>query len=93
MLEDNAEELQTNFFGFNGDGKLSGLFDFVLVTADLRASEEAQNIKSSIVGKILERSIDRAGADDEIARIVEASRNEQQKVYEENSRLNLSRCP
>ena len=33
------EALQTNFFGFNSGGKMSGLFDFVLVTADLRASE------------------------------------------------------
>lgn len=34
-LVDAPEALQTNFFGFNSGGKMSGLFDFVLVTADL----------------------------------------------------------
>jgi hypothetical protein len=41
QLVDAPETLQTNFFGFNSGGKMSGLFDFVLVTADLRASEES----------------------------------------------------
>jgi len=68
---------------FNSGGKMSGLFDFVLVTADLRASEESIDGKSSIIGRILERSIDRTVADDEIAKIVEESRAKQQKVYEE----------
>jgi putative ATP-dependent endonuclease of OLD family len=62
---------------------MSGLFDFVLVTADLRASEESLDGKSSIIGRILERSVDRAAADEEIAKIVEESRAKQQKVYEE----------
>ena len=82
-LVDAPESLQTNFFGFNSGGKMSGLFDFVLVTADLRASEESIDGKSSIIGRILERSIDRTAADEEIAEIVEESRAKQQKVYEE----------
>lgn len=56
QLVDAPEALQTNFFGFNSGGKMSGLFDFVLVTADLRASEESIDGKSSIIGRILERS-------------------------------------
>jgi predicted ATP-dependent endonuclease of OLD family len=83
QLVEAPEALQTNFFGFNSGGKMSGLFDFVLVTADLRASEESVDGKSSIIGKILERSVDRAAADEEIARIVEESRAKQQQVYEE----------
>lgn len=83
QLVDAPEALQTNFFGFNSGGKMSGLFDFVLVTADLRASEESLDGKSSIIGRILERSIDRTAADEEIAQIVEESRTKQQKVYEE----------
>lgn len=83
QLVDAPEALQTNFFGFNSGGKMSGLFDFVLVTADLRASEESTDGKSSIIGRILERSVDRAAADEEIAKIVEESRTKQQKVYEE----------
>jgi putative ATP-dependent endonuclease of OLD family len=83
QLVDAPEALQTNFFGFNSGGKMSGLFDFVLVTADLRASEESTDGKASIIGRILERSVDRAAADEEIATIVEESRTKQQKVYAE----------
>ena len=83
LLVDAPEMLQSNFFGFNSGGKMSGLFDFVLITADLRASEESIDGKSSIVGRILERSVDRSAADQEIAAIVEESRVKQQKVYQE----------
>lgn len=89
QLLDAPEALQTNFFGFNSGGKMSGLFDFVLVTADLRASEESIDGKSSIIGRILERSVDRAAADDEIAKIVEESRAKQQQVYEEKFKTQL----
>ncbi|WP_433704100.1 ATP-dependent nuclease [Paraburkholderia sacchari] len=89
QLTEAPEALQTNFFGFNSGGKMSGLFDFVLVTADLRASEESLDGKSSIIGRILERSIDRAAADEEIAKIVEESRAQQQKVYEDKFKEQL----
>lgn len=89
QLVDAPEPLQTNFFGFNSGGKMSGLFDFVLVTADLRASEESMDGKSSIIGRILERTIDRAAADEEIAEIVEESRAKQQKVYDEKFKAQL----
>jgi len=89
QLVEAPETLQTNFFGFNSGGKMSGLFDFVLVTADLRAGEEAIDGKSSIIGRILERSVDRAAADEEIAKIVEESRAKQQKVYDEKFRSQL----
>lgn len=89
QLVDAPEALQTNFFGFNSGGKMSGLFDFVLVTADLRASEESIDGKSSIIGRILERSVDRTAADEEIASIVEESRKQQQKVYEEKFKAQL----
>jgi predicted ATP-dependent endonuclease of OLD family len=88
-LVDAPEALQTNFFGFNSGSKMSGLFDFVLVTADLRASEESIDGKSSIIGRILERSVDRAAADEDIARIVEESRAKQQQVYEEKFKAQL----
>lgn len=89
QLVEAPELLQTNFFGFNSGGKMSGLFDFVLVTADLRASEESIDGKSSIIGRILERSVDRAAADEAIAQIVEESRAKQQKVYEEKFKAQL----
>lgn len=88
-LHEALESLQTNFFGFNSGGKMSGLFDFVLVTADLRASEESLDGKASIIGRILERSVDRTVADVEIAKIVEESRIQQQKVYREKFETQL----
>ncbi len=82
-LADAPEPLQTNFFGFNSGGKMSGLFDYVLVTADLRASEESIDGRSSVIGRILERTIDRAAADDAVNKIVEESTARQRAVYEE----------
>lgn len=89
QLVDAPEALQTNFFGFNSGGKMSGLFDFVLITADLRASEESIDGRSSIIGRILERSVDRTAADEAIATIVEESRAKQQSVYEEKFKTQL----
>lgn len=89
QLIDAPETLQTNFFGFNSGGKMSGLFDFVLITADLRASEESIDGRSSIIGRILERSVDRTAADEAIATIVEESRARQQSVYEEKFKAQL----
>lgn len=88
-LSDAPEALQTNFFGFNSGGKMSGLFDYVLVTADLRASEESCDGRSSIIGRILERSIDRSSADADLTRIAEESRAKQQEVYDEKFRPQL----
>lgn len=89
VLVDAPEALQTNFFGFNSGGKMSGLFDFVLVTADLRASEESIDGKSSIIARILERSVDRTAADEEIAQIVEEARLKQQAVYSDKFKTQL----
>lgn len=88
-LVEAPEALQTNFFGFNSGGKMSGLFDFVLVTADLRASEESLDGKASIIGRILERSVDRTAADEEIATIVKDARVRQQQVYEDKFKAQL----
>jgi predicted ATP-dependent endonuclease of OLD family len=74
---DNPDELEearvssTNLFGFAGQGKLSGLFDFVLITADMRASEESQDNKTSVIGRILEKAVDRSTADSELAALSE----------------------
>lgn len=64
-----AELPGTNFFGFVGQGVMSGLFDYVLVTADLRANEEVQDSKSAVIGRILERAVDRDVAEAEIAEL------------------------
>lgn len=90
QLVEAPEALQTNFFGFNGSARMSGLFDFVLVTANLRASEESIDGKSSIIGRILERTVDRSAADDAIAEIVAESQAKQQAVYDANFSGQLS---
>lgn len=59
----------THLWGFNGQHKLSGFFDYVFVTADLRASEESIDGKKTIVGRILERAIDRESADAALAEL------------------------
>lgn len=82
-LDEVPSELPTNFFGFNSDAKMSGVFDYVLITADLRATEEIQDTKSSIIGRILERSIDRTVVDEEIKKIIDDSREAQQEVCRE----------
>lgn len=53
----------THFFGFNGKNVLSGLFDFVLVTADLRANEQSHDGRKTVLGLILEKAIDQSLAD------------------------------
>lgn len=68
QLED-AEVSDTHFFGINGRGKLSELFDFVFVSADLRAAEEATERKDSILDRILRRAIDRTGFDERVEEI------------------------
>ncbi len=77
-----AEVSDTNFFGFAGQGKMSGLFDYVLVTADLRASEEAQDSRSAVLGRFLERTIDRASADEELGELADQYQQGQGDIHE-----------
>lgn len=83
LLTDLPEALQTNFFGFNSSGKMSGIFDYVFVTADLRAGEESLDSRNSIIARILERLVDRSVADSEISKIVTQSMDAQRRVIEE----------
>ena len=68
QLED-AEVSDTHFFGINGRGKLSELFDFVFVSADLRAAEETTERKDSLLDRILRRAIDRKEFDRHVEEI------------------------
>ncbi|MDA3637531.1 MULTISPECIES: AAA family ATPase [Rhodococcus] len=74
----------THLFGFNGQNKLSGLFDFVLVTADLRASEESSDGRGTIIGRILERTIDRGEADAEFAKLADEIAGKQAAINAEH---------
>lgn len=58
-----SESGGSHLFGFNGQNVLSGIFDFVLVTADLRAHEESMDSRGTIISRILEKTVDRTKAD------------------------------
>lgn len=79
-----SEVSDTHFFGFAGQGRMSGLFDYVLVTADLRASEEAQDSKSSLLGRILERTLDRTSADGKLRDLSLRYTQEQAAIHGEH---------
>ena len=49
-LVDADVERANHFFGFAGQAAMSGMFDFIFVSADLRASEETVDNKGSIIG-------------------------------------------
>lgn len=84
---DRLEETEsgvTHLFGFNGQNKLSGLFDFVLVTADLRASEESVEGKKTIIGRILERAINRDAANAAFEALAKEVSEKQAAINEEH---------
>jgi putative ATP-dependent endonuclease of the OLD family len=83
QLIDAPEELSTELYGFNGAGKIRELFDFIFISADLRAGQESTDEKSSIIGRIIDKSIDRKSADEKIAEVVARSRTQQQEIYVE----------
>lgn len=80
-----AEVSESHFFGFNGRGKLSHLFDFVFVSADLRAHEETADARDSTLGRILQRALNREHLDDGVRRLVK----EFEKGFEELSAEHL----
>lgn len=76
-------------FGFNGRNVLSGIFDFVLVTADLRANEESQDARGTIISRILEKTVDRAAADEAYSQLAEEVATRREAISKEhlNSQL------
>lgn len=79
-----------NFYGWHGQEKLASLFDFVFVTADLRAEEEAADTKSAILGKILERALDRTSADQELIALASEIKEKQNEIYNRNFGMQLN---
>lgn len=61
-----AEVSDTYFFGFNGRGRLSSLFDYVFVSADLRADEQASDGRDTVIGRILQFALDRSALNEEV---------------------------
>ncbi|WP_030912752.1 ATP-dependent nuclease [Streptomyces sp. NRRL F-5126] len=78
-----AEVEGTHFFGFAGQGLLGKLIDFVFISADLRAYEETDDNKSSVVGRILEHAVDRSEAEARFTTIDEDAQTARAKVHDE----------
>jgi putative ATP-dependent endonuclease of OLD family len=81
-LVDAEIESGTHFFGFAGQAKMSGLFDFIFVSADLRASEESQDTRAALIGRILEQAVDRTGADTELSELVQKMSAAQGEIHD-----------
>lgn len=79
-----AEVSDTHFFGFNSHGKLSELFDFVFVSADLRVADETSQTKNSILSRILQRAIDREELDRATSELVERFGSEMAAIREQH---------
>jgi len=71
----------THFFGFAGQSKLAEIIDFVFVSADLRAYEEADDSKSSALGRILDHAVDRSEAANEIRSAEEGIAQEREEIH------------
>nr|WP_237448116.1 AAA family ATPase [Nocardioides flavescens] len=74
-------EVRMDIFGFDGSAPMSGVFDYVLVAADMRASDEVVDRKTSVIGRIVERAVDRTAADQELQAIAEAMHEQQDEVF------------
>lgn len=79
-----AEVSDTHFFGFNGRGKLSELFDFVFVSADLRAPEETSDTKDSVFGRILQQALDREELQAEVRKLTDKYEEDYRVLNERN---------
>ncbi|MEU0701506.1 ATP-dependent endonuclease [Streptomyces bacillaris] len=76
-----AEVEDTHFFGFAGQSRLAQLIDFVFVSADLRAYEEADDQKATALGRILDHAVDRSHANRELGEIEENAHLARQEVH------------
>lgn len=76
-----AEIEDTHFFGFAGQSRLAQLIDFVFVSADLRAYEEADDQKATALGRILDHAVDRTVANEQLGEIEENAQTARQKVH------------
>lgn len=79
-----AEVSDSHFFGFHGQGKLSGLFDFVFVSADLRAPEESEDGRDTIAGRILMRAVDTASFGGAMSILTEAFLEQQREIGQQH---------
>ncbi|MGV9315534.1 ATP-dependent nuclease [Streptomyces sp. NPDC003691] len=78
-----SEVEDTHFFGFAGQSVLAQLIDFVFVSADLRAYEEADDQKATALGRILDHAVDRTGANEQLGQVEESAHLAREKIHAE----------
>lgn len=74
----------THFFGFNGRNVLSGIFDFVFVSADLRASEQSVEGRKTVLGRIVERTLQKDKLDQAYKDLAEDFGQRQSAIHKEH---------
>lgn len=81
LLEPTDMASDNHFFGFAGQAKMSGLFDYVFVSADLRASEHEPDIKGSIIGRIIQQSLDGSRAKADLLQLEEELNTNREEIH------------
>lgn len=82
LLEETYLPTANSLFSFDGQAVLSGVFDFVFVSADMRAAEESADSGKTILARILEKALDRSKATPKLAQLSEKFASEQRKMTE-----------
>ncbi len=82
-LEDLPEEVSTDFNGFNSNAAMASRFTFAFVKADLRANEEAADGRNSLLSSIVERSINRKSADDQLKSAFTGIIDNERQIYDD----------
>lgn len=80
----------SNFFGFNGSHALSEIFDYVFVSADLRASDEAIDRSDTIIGRIVRLAVDTTGYEKAVAELYDDFVRSQNRIGSETLGEQLS---
>jgi len=83
QLTDMSEELSTSFKGFNSNAAMATRFRFTLVKADLRANEEAEDGRNTLLSEIVERTMDRKSADEKLADAFSNIETQERDIYED----------
>ena len=82
-LVDISEEVSTSFNGFNGNAAMRDIFNFTLVKADYRASDESEDSRNTLLSSIIERAVNRKAADGRVAELFSEIREREQRIYED----------
>ncbi|WP_165975778.1 ATP-dependent nuclease [Actinomadura rubrisoli] len=89
MLVATEMTADSHFFGFAGQAKMTGLFDYVFVSADLRAVEEGRDAKGSIIGRIMDQAVDRSQVEKEMLDLHAVFEDTRGKIHAEHFEAQL----